>query len=263
MRKTPRHFIKDKYKLLAYSSIFVAFGLAFYIFTVPSLIEKKMYSRPRVLLNPDPIVTQPRSPSPTPTPTPTPEALMGHKTYASEKLNLKFEYATRIKAGTKIIPQTVTEIGNTIYIHDFDKAPSKSTSRHIEVNKRYSHQDLEWNVRQIFMEKPHYCQIMVRKLDERDTTPMRLDYSEIARIQVANPVKSEGGVDLQKLYERQKVCGYHSGFFTFDKNHPDVLLFIRTSGQNGDDPVIHTVLYSNIFENNKNLHWQSTIDFIK
>ena len=261
MRKIPRRLLKNKYKLLAYSSIFVAFGLAFYMITVPSLIDKKMYTYPQVQLNPDPIVIPPPSPLP---PTPTPETLLGHKTYTSDKLNLKFEYATKIKAGTKIIPISVTEYGNTIYIHDSGKGIDKSINRYIEVSERNFRDSLEQSVKKIFIEKPQYCRIFVSKTGSRaDISPLKLNATEIATVQATVAVTEDGGVDHEKSKLRQQICGYNFGFFTFDQKHPDKLLFIRPWGLNGDVAGVSSTLHSNIIENDKNLYWESTIDFVR
>ncbi len=252
---------KDRiYFNIAYAAIALLFFAWVYAVSVPFYILKNTNPFPEQQIILTPLVTPPPSPR---APTPTPEALMGHKTYASEKLNLKFEYATKIKAGTKIIPLRVSEIGNIIYVHDADRGPDILRDRYIEVTDRNFRETLEDTVKKIFIEKPQYCRIVVSKTDERKVSAHRFDLSEIARIQAKVATSTDNGVDSVKSELRRKICGYNSGFFTFDQKHPDKLLFIRSWGLNGNDPVLQTFLYSNIIEDNKNLPWESTIEFIR
>lgn len=269
MKKITKKLKKDKYKTIAYSLIPIVMGIVAYFFTVPSIIEDRIYQMGKVQLRSDPIIV--RSPAPTKQPTPTPEALMGHKTYRSEKLNIMFEYPTKVKSGISTTSLTATEIGNIIYINDVNKFPDKINNYYIEVVGARNFRDtLEDTMETLFLEKPRYCEVHVYNTEEMRTAPeFGFHASEMARIQTrpASLERVDGDHEAKIALSREwrDNCGYEGGYFTYDTKHPSVLLFIHLIGHYGDyvGSSASNRLFSNIIENGENLSWEETIKFIE
>jgi len=262
MKKKYFKRFKLNYKLIAYACIGLVFGLVLHNHKVYSEKKERMATYPIVELRKDPIPTPKPSPKP---PTPTPEALMGNVTFTSNKLNISFTYATRVKSGQTTSSLTATEVGNAVYIHEIGKPPTLFSNHFVKVLDKDPRLDLEKAVKFMFLDKPQYCGIRFYEKNE-DLPKLRFNITEIARINVQHPPSgSNQKIDYEKYQKWQDTCVFRLGFFAYDISRPDKLLFIRDTGQYGDYVGTNgsNILYSNIIEEDRNLRWYQTLDFLK